>query len=212
MVDRLRAQEISATKLDQSARTPLSAATLSSEILYEGWGTLARFAFRYRRPDGESDQMSREIYDRGQSGAVLLYNDKRGTVVLVKQFRPTPMVNGENPYLLEACAGLLDDDEPEECVRREAVEEAGISVADLSLVSAAYSNPAALTEVVSMFIGTFEDDRRTSGGGLAHEDEHIEVVELPFDEAYELIAAGGIVDMKTIVLLQHLKIKRMQSY
>lgn len=189
----------------------MSEAIISSKVLFEGWGVLTQYGFRYRKPNGESDEMSREVYDRGQSGAVLLYSQKRGTVVLVKQFRPTPLINGDDPYLLEAVAGLLDEDKPEDCVRRESVEEAGITVRNLRLVAAAYSNPAALTEVVTMFIGTFDDTGRTDGGGLVHEGEHIEVVELPFDEAYNLIASGGVVDMKTILLLQHLKIERLQS-
>ncbi len=195
----------------RDGRFSLSGATISAKLLYEGWGLLTQYEFRYRKPNGSFDQMSREVYDRGQSGAVLLYNQQRGTVVLVKQFRPTPMVNGDDPYLLEACAGLLESHEPEVCVRREAIEEAGIVVQDLALVSAAYSNPAALTEVVNMFVGTFDDEGRTAGGGLDHEGEHIEVVELPFDDAYGLIASGGIVDMKTIILLQHLKIVRMRE-
>lgn len=189
----------------------MSETILTSDVLFQGWGTLTQYEFGYSRPGGELDRMSREVYDRGQSGAVLLYNSERDTVVLVKQFRPTPMVNGDDPYLLEACAGLLDDDKPEVCARREAVEEAGISVRDLTLVSSAYSNPAALTEVVTMFLGTFDDSGRTAGGGLAHEGEHIEVVELSFDTAYELIASGGIVDMKTIILLQHLKIQQLKA-
>jgi nudix-type nucleoside diphosphatase (YffH/AdpP family) len=153
--------------------------------------------------------MSREVYDRGSAGAVLLHNPDKDAVILVRQFRPPPMVNGHFPFLLEVCAGVLDGDSPEDCVRREAKEEAGVVVCELRAVCAAYGNPAALTEVVTLFIGTYVDHDRSSGGGLADEGEDIEVVELAVDEAYAMIAAGEIVDMKTIILLQALMIEQM---
>ena len=184
-------------------------AVLSAELLCKAWGTLTEYTFRYRRPGGDVAEMSREVYDRGHAAAVLLHNLDRDTVVLVRQFRPPALLNGADPYILEACAGVLDGDLPEDCVRREALEEAGIVVGDLRLISAAYGNPAALTEVVSMYIGTFTDLGRTAGGGLADEGEDIEVVEVPFHTAFEMVASGAIVDMKTIILLQALKIERL---
>lgn len=184
---------------------------LSAETLCKAWGTLTEYTFRYRRPGGGTAEISREVYDRGHAAAVLLYNTDRDSVVLVRQFRPPVLINGGHPYILEACAGVLDEDLPEECARREAFEEAGIVVGDLHLVSAAYGNPAALTEVVSMFTATFTDAGRTAGGGLADEGEDIEVVEIPFDAAFSMIASGEIVDMKTIILLQAMKIDRMTA-
>jgi GDP-mannose pyrophosphatase NudK len=184
-------------------------AIVASKKLCQAWGTLTEYHLRYRRPDGEIAEMSREVYDRGHAGAVLLHHRQRDTVVLVRQFRPPPMINGQMPYLLEACAGVLDGDEPEECVRREAFEEAGIIVGELRPVAAAYGNPAALTEVVTMFIANFEDEGRTTGGGLAHEGEDIEVVEVPFETAFAMIGSGEIIDMKTIIMLQALKIERL---
>lgn len=184
-------------------------AILSAQTLCRAWGTLTEYSFRYRRPDGGTAEISREVYDRGHAAAVLLHNVERDSVVLVRQFRPPALINGIYPYILEACAGVLDGDLPEECARREAFEEAGIVVGELRLVSAAYGNPAALTEVVSMFIGTFTDAGRTAGGGLVHEGEDIEVVELPFNTAFSMIASGEIVDMKTIILLQALRIERV---
>ena len=187
----------------------MPAAILSSKLLCKAWGTLTEHTFRYRRPDGSNAEISREVYDRGQAAAVLLHNLERDTVVLVRQFRPPPLINGSNPYILEACAGILDGDPPEECARREALEEAGIVVDDLRLVSASYGNPAALTEVVSMYIGTFTDIGRTAGGGLVHEGEDIEVIEMPFEAAFSMVASGEIVDMKTVILLQAMKIERI---
>lgn len=188
-----------------------STAITSSTLLYQGWGSLTQHVFHYRRVDGATEEMSREVYDRGHAASVLLHNPSSDTVILVRQFRPAPMVNGDDPYMLEACAGILEGDEPEQCVRREALEEAGVVVKDLKFVAAAYGNPAGLTEVVSMFVGSYGEDDRSAGGGLAHEGEDIEVVEVPFQTAFDMIASGDIVDMKTIILLQHMMIERMRA-
>ncbi|WP_180355869.1 NUDIX domain-containing protein [Aliirhizobium smilacinae] len=185
----------------------MSEAIVSSRLISRAWGSLTEYELSYRRPDGDIGKMSREVYDRGHAAAVLLCHIDRPTVVLVRQFRPPPLINGDNPYLLEACAGVLEGDTPEECIRREAIEEAGIVVRDLRKIVSAYCNPAALTEVVTLFIGTFDDESRTAGGGLAHEGEDIEVVELPFETAFSMIGTGEIVDMKTIILLQALHIE-----
>ncbi len=181
---------------------------LSSKPLVKAWGSLTEYVLEYRKANGDIAHINREVYDRGHAAAVLLHNLERDTVVLVKQLRPPPLINGADPYLLEACAGALDGDTPEGCVRREAIEEAGIVVQDLTRVCAAYGNAAAMTEIVTLFIGSFTDEGRTAGGGLAQEGEDIEVVELPFVRAFELIASGGIVDMKTIILLQAMMIER----
>ncbi|WP_337271186.1 NUDIX domain-containing protein [Oryzifoliimicrobium ureilyticus] len=187
----------------------MSEKIISSKRLCEAWGTLTEYSFQYRKPSGDLAEMSREVYDRGHAAAVLLCNQARDTVVLVRQFRPPAMINGEYPYLLEAVAGVLDGDTPEACARKEAFEEAGIRITDLQPVANAYGNPAALTERVAMFTATFEDDGRTKGGGLAEEQEDIEVVEIPFEEAFAMIASGHIIDMKTIMLLQAVKIERL---
>lgn len=182
---------------------------LSSMTLCEAWGRLTEYRFRYTRIDGTSAEMSREVYDRGHASAVLLFDSDRDSVVLVRQFRPPPMVNGQHPYLLEACAGVLGDDSPEQCAMREAVEEAGIRIKVLQPVAAAYGNPAALTEIVYLYVGLFDNRDRTAGGGLPEEGEDIEVVEMPFADAFAKIANGEIVDMKTIILLQKLMIDRL---
>ncbi|EPE96930.1 NUDIX domain-containing protein [Rhizobium grahamii] len=186
----------------------MSAKVVFSKVLGKGFGTLTEYIFRYRRFDGTEGEICREVYDRGHAAAVLLHNPATDKVILVRQFRPPAMLNGDNPYMLEAVAGLLDGDDPEACARREALEEAGVVVKNLELVSASYGLCAFVTEVLTMFIGTYDDHDRQRGGGLAHEGEDIEVLELSFKEAYGMIASGEIMDMKTVVLLQALMLRR----
>jgi nudix-type nucleoside diphosphatase (YffH/AdpP family) len=167
---------------------------------------------RYRQIDGQHAEMSREVYHRGHAAAILLHDPVRDTVVLVRQFRPPPLVNGQSPYLIEACAGLLDGDTPAECAQREALEETGIEATNLRLITAAYSNPAALTEVLTMFIGNYEGGGTlAASGGITEEGEDIEVLEMSFDEAFGKVSAGEIIDMKTIILLQALMIERLSE-
>lgn len=185
---------------------------LSAKLLCKHRGTLTEYRMQYRRFDGSTGEMSREIYDRGSAASVLLHNPDRDTVVLVRQFRPSPLVNGTKPYLIEACAGALDGDSPDSCAVREAYEETGLRVEGLRRICAAYVNPAALTEVITMFIGFYDGAQPVSQtGGVADEGEDIEVLEMPFDEAYSKIGSGEIVDMKTIILLQALMIERLSS-
>ncbi|KSV62433.1 hypothetical protein N185_08455 [Sinorhizobium sp. GW3] len=181
---------------------------LASEVVAKAWGTLTQYTFQYSKLSGELTEITREVYDRGHAAAVLLHDPKRDMVILVRQFRPPAMVNGSNPFLLEVCAGVLDGDDPATCARKEALEEAGVVVKDIRLITAAYGLPAAVTEVLSLFIGTY-DSKTQQGGGLPDEGEDIEVLELPFQVAFQMISTGEIVDMKTILLLQHLMLERV---
>lgn len=177
---------------------------VGERTLLDGWSTVKEVRLTLPRRDGTRHTVVREVSDHGNAAAILLCDAERGTVVLVRQFRYPPHVNGDPAWLIEACAGLLDGDEPETCARREAEEETGFRPKALLHAFDAYPSPGALTEKVSCFIGLYDADSRVSaGGGLAHEGEDIEVLEMSFAEAYGLIAAGGIVDAKTIMLLQH---------
>jgi nudix-type nucleoside diphosphatase (YffH/AdpP family) len=177
---------------------------LDERTLLAGWSTVKEVRLALPRQDGSRHTVTREVSDHGNAAAVLLCDPERGTVVLVRQFRYPPHVNGDAAWLIEACAGLLDGDDPETCARREAEEETGFRPSRLLHAFDAYPSPGALTEKVSCFIGLYDADCRVSaGGGLAHEGEDIEVLEMPFAEAYGRIATGGIVDAKTIMLLQH---------
>lgn len=187
----------------------MNAEIISSNQMYKGWGTLTEYVFRYQRFDGEISEISREVYDRGHAAGVLLHNPINDKVILVRQFRPPALINGHNPYIIEAVAGLLDGDMPDVCARREALEEAGVVVIELEFVSAAYALCSSVTEILFMYIGTYDECDRRSGGGLANEGEDIQVVEMKLDDAYGMVLRGEIVDMKTIILLQALMLKRI---
>src|SRR5512139_1749953 len=160
--------------------------------------------FDWRRDNGEWQTQARESYDRGNGAALLPYNRKRRTVVLVRQFRYPAFVSGYDYLSIEAAAGMLDDASPEERIRTEAEEETGYRLHDVHKVFEAFMSPGAVTEKLHFFVAEYEPEMRVSvGGGLVHEGEEIEVLELGIDEALTMIADGRIVDAKTIMLLQH---------
>lgn len=162
------------------------------------------------RQDGRVERLDREVHDHGAAAAVLLVDRARQTVILVRQFRPGAFLGGHaDGFLLEVPAGLLDDDSPQEAIGREAMEETGYAVRDLRHVFDMFASPGTLTERVSCFAAHIDATRREGeGGGVDGEGEDIEVVEMPIDEAYGLVSAGGIVDAKTIMLLQWLILHR----
>ena len=173
-------------------------------VLSDHYGTLKSTTFDWRRNDGEWQSMSRDVFDRGNAAAILPYNLKRRTVVLVRQFRLPAYVNGYDDLLVEAAAGLLDDASPEDRIRAEAEEEIGYRLHHVHKVFEAFMSPGAVTEKIHFFVAEYEPEMRIGdGGGLAHEGEDIEVLELSFDEALAMIEGGRIIDAKTIMLLQH---------
>jgi nudix-type nucleoside diphosphatase (YffH/AdpP family) len=186
---------------------PSDVEILSTELLSKWWGKLQRLNLTYRRRDGRIETLAREVYDHGHAASVLPCDLARGTVLLVKQMRIAAWLCGDKGPLLETCAGLLDGDDPAQCILREGKEELGYRLRDLELVAHAYASPGSLTERVSLYLASYTPaDRLGSGGGVSHEGEDIEVVEMPLDEAFAMIASGGIIDMKTILLLQAAKL------
>ena len=178
---------------------------VEERVLAHDWYLLRKTTFEHRRRDGRLQVVSRETYDRGNGVALLLFNAARGTVILTRQFRFPAWVNGcADGQLIEACAGLLDGTDPVAAMRREAIEETGYAVTAPRKVFEAYMSPGSVTEKLHFFVAAYEDtDRRTSGGGEAHEGEDIEVLEVPLARALAMIASGEIQDGKTIMLLQH---------
>lgn len=182
-----------------------------SELLSDHWYTLRKHTFEFRQRDGQWVEQVREAYDRGNGAAILLYNREQGTVLLTRQFRLPTYING-NPdgMMIEACAGLLDEANPADCVRRETEEETGYRIHEVEKVMEAYMSPGAVTEVLHLFIGSYAPHQKVSeGGGLAEEAEDIEVLEYPFSEALKMIKTGEIKDAKTIMLLQHAALNRL---
>jgi nudix-type nucleoside diphosphatase (YffH/AdpP family) len=176
-------------------------------LLSDNHYTLKTTTLEWRRADGEWQTQHRETYDRGNGAALLPYNLARRTVMLVKQFRYPAYVNGCDDLLIEAAAGLLDNESPETRIRAEAEEEIGYRLRDIKKVFEAYMSPGSVTEKLHFFVGEYRPDMKIgSGGGNADEGEDIEVLELAIDEALAMIADGRIMDAKTIMLLQYAKL------
>lgn len=180
---------------------------LSSTAVASNWGLVQRHDFELRRRDGTWQRQMRETYDSGDGAAVLLCDVAAGIVVLTRQFRFPAFYRGEAPFLVEACAGKLDGDTPEACVRREALEETGYAVGHIERAFDCFVSPGAVTERVTLLVGHIEGPPRTGGGGLAAEGEDIEVLHLPFRTALAMVETGEIADAKTILLLHYAALK-----
>ena len=178
---------------------------VSAELLSDNWYTLKKNVFEFQRRDGSWQLQSRETYDRGNGAVILLYNRSQGTVLLTRQFRFPTFVNGNaDGMLIEACAGLLDQDDAATCIKRETEEETGYRVREVRKVFEAYMSPGSVTELLHFFVGEYQAaDRVNDGGGEAHEGEDIETLELLLADALAKIASGEIRDGKTIMLLQY---------
>jgi len=179
-----------------------------TELLSDNWYVLKRYTLDYKKADGSWDTQIREVYDRGNGAVILLYNVENRTVILTRQFRLPTLLNA-NPtgMLVEACAGLLDEEDAEAAIKRETEEETGYLIEKVEKVYEAYMSPGSVTEILHFFVGAYTADMKVSdGGGLESEHEEIEVLELPLDKAYQMITAGHIRDAKTIMLLQYIKL------
>lgn len=182
-----------------------------TEILSDNWYTLKKVTYNIEKKDGTTETQSREAYDRGNGAVILLYNRNTKTIILTRQFRLPTFINGNSTgMLIEACAGLLDNDNPEECIKRETEEETGYKISRVEKIFEAYMSPGSVTEILHFFIAEYSSEMKiTNGGGLAEEGENIEVLELSFDQALQMIDTGEIKDAKTIMLLQHLRLKNI---
>ena len=180
---------------------------LNTEVLSDNWYVLRKVTFDYQMNDGSWQRQSREAYDRGNGAVILLYNKAQQTVILTRQFRMPTYVNG-NPdgMMIEACAGLLDKENPEECIRRETEEETGYKITEVKKLFELYMSPGSVTEILYFFVAEYSKEMKVNeGGGAEGEHENIEVLELPFNEAWSMVERGEIMDAKTVILLQYLK-------
>ncbi|MET0394413.1 MAG: GDP-mannose pyrophosphatase NudK [Chitinophagaceae bacterium] len=179
-----------------------------SKILSDHWYMLRKLTYEYVKKDGTHQVQTREVYDRGNGAVILLYNREKGTVILTRQFRLPTFVNGNaDGMLIEACAGLLDQDNPEDGIRRETEEETGYRITDVQKLFEAYMSPGSVTELLHFFIAGYTPVMKVNeGGGAEGEEENIEVLELPVARAMDMLEAGDIKDAKTIILLQYIKL------
>ena len=184
---------------------------LNTEVLSDNWYVLRKITYEYAKKDGTRQTQSREAYDRGNGATILLYNREQRTVILTRQFRLPTFVNGNDTgMLIEACAGLLDKDNAEECIRRETEEETGYKVSDVRKIFEAYMSPGSVTEILYFFIAEYAKEMKVAeGGGLEDEQENIEVLELDIEQAMSMVESGEIRDGKTIMLLQYIKLHKI---
>lgn len=178
---------------------------VQTKILSNDWSVLKKLTYEFQRRDGTWETQVREAYDRGDGATILLYHPKKKTVLLTRQFRMPSYLNGnENGLLIETCAGKLDEKDPKACVLRESIEETGYKIPDATKVFEAYMSPGSVTEKIFFFMAPYDESMKvTEGGGLSTEQENIDVMEMPFEEALSKIRSGEIQDAKTIMLLQH---------
>ena len=184
---------------------------LQTDLLSDNWYLLNKITFKYHKEDQTVETHIREVYDRGNGAAILLYNTIQKTVILTRQFRLPSYLNGNaSGMMIEVCAGLLDKDHPEQCIIRETEEETGYRISTVHKVLETYMSPGAVTEILYLFVGEYNASMKVNeGGGVDTEQENIEVLEYTFDEAFAMIESGEIKDAKTIMLLQYAKINNL---
>ncbi|WP_395064044.1 GDP-mannose pyrophosphatase NudK [Flavobacterium sp.] len=182
-----------------------------TEVLSNNWYVLRKITYDYLKKDGTWETQSREAYDRGNGATILLYNKENKTIILTQQFRMPTYLNGnESGMMIEACAGLLDKDNAEECIKRETEEETGYKISSVEKVFEVYMSPGSVTEIVHFFVAAYSKEMKINdGGGLDEEQENIEVLEIDFSKAIKMIQTGEIKDAKTIMLLQHAQINNL---
>lgn len=181
---------------------------LGEAVLSNNWGVVKKTTLEFRRRNGDWQRLVRETYDTGDGAGVLLYNRAKRTVILTRQFRFPVFAHGEPGWLIEVVAGKLDGDDPMTTAKKEAEEESGYRVEEIQPAMSAFSTPGSVTEKLFLFIAEYDASSRiSSGGGLAAEGEDIEVLELDIDAALGMIETGEIADAKTIMLLQHVRLK-----
>lgn len=185
---------------------------IDSQVLSDNWYLLKKYTFDFPRRDGEWQRQTREVYDRGNGAAILLYNVARQTLILTRQFRCPLYVNGHDGFLLEVPAGLLDNLDPKQRIKAEAEEETGYRIDQVQKVFDAFMSPGSVTEKLSFFIAEYDSSQQTGeGGGVKEEGEDIEVIEMAWADALRAIENGDIMDAKTIMLIQYAALKNIMA-
>lgn len=180
---------------------------VGQDVLSDHYSPLKQVTYDQRCSDGSWQRQVREVYESASGAAVLLYDRDRRTVLLIRQFRIGARLAGHDGFLVEAAAGMLDGEDPEQRVRAEILEETGYRVERVDKVLELFASPASLTERVHYFVAAYNLSMRESdGGGKRDEGEDIELVELSYEDAFARVASGEIADAKTVILLQYLQL------
>ena len=151
---------------------------IKEELLSDNWYSLKKYDYEILKKDGSWQKQTREVYDRGNGAAISYIIRSKKTIILTRQFRLPTFVNGNKEgYLIEACAGLLDQDNPEEAIKRETEEETGYRIKDVRKIYEAYMSPGSVSEILYFFIAEYSETMKVNaGGGVADEQEDIEVL------------------------------------
>jgi GDP-mannose pyrophosphatase NudK len=180
---------------------------LAYDILFRGFGRIAKLVVERRRFGGGAQRLARELYDTGDGVAILLYDPSRKTVVLVRQFRLPAFVGSGREFLIEVCAGKLEGEDAVTRIVKEVEEETGFSIREPRRLFEAYMSPGSFAEKLTFFAAPYsQSDRIGKGGGDPESDEDIEILEPTLDEALHMIETGEIIDAKTIMLLYHAQV------
>ncbi len=185
---------------------------ITKELLSDNWGKLTKVAYEYKMPNGQVEIHKREVYDRGDGATILLFHEQKKTVILTKQFRlPVWWNKHASGMFTEACAGKVEEGEdPDVCIVRETEEETGFRIPHPRKIFSAYMSPGSVSELIHFYISPYKDELKTSsGGGQQSEQEAIEVMEIPFTKALEMMRSGEIQDAKTMLLLQYLALEKI---
>lgn len=187
---------------------------ISTELLSDNFFPLKKVKYESVTEDGTVEELNREVYFSSNGATVLLYNRENNSVVLTRQFRiPTFLNNNPTGMMIEACAGIVEDNEdPKKGILREIEEETGYKVENAKKIFELYSTPGSVAEMIHYYVAEYRKDQKISeGGGLEKENEDIEVIEMPFEDAFIKILSGEIKDAKTVILLQYARIFLFQE-
>ncbi len=177
------------------------------------WGTLRRLSFDYTFKNGKVQRLTHEVYGKSDGVAILLHNPESKRIILTKQFRAPVWVAQKNQStLVEVCGGAIDGiEDPMETVKRESLEEVGIEPTNIQFVCETFLSPGILSERIYLYTGEYRKEQLTSkNGGVFEEGEEIEVLEITYDEAFAMIKSGELIDARTLILLQHLRIRQSE--
>ena len=185
---------------------------VETQRVYAGWNILDIVTVEAADPDGTLRRHKREVIDHGHAAVVLVIDGDRDVAILVRQWR-AGLLGTSDPYLLEACAGIIDPGEtPEETARREAEEEIGVTIGALRSLGSVVPSAGTLTERMHLYVAEVAaGDRRKPGGGNPHEGENIEVVEVPLAELFDMARDGTLEDAKTLIIVQRLMLEELES-
>ena len=185
---------------------------VTSKIISNIWARLEQVSFDFTFKNGKTKRLTHEVYGKADGVAVLLYNPQTKKVILSKQFRIPMYVAGvKNGFSIEVCGGSIDKNEsPETTAIRETKEEMGYHISEIQKVSTVFLSPGLVKEQVHLYIAKYTEENKTDhGGGLASENEEITVLEIAFKDALQMIKNQGIVDARTILLLQYAQINKL---